>query len=686
MELHGFRGFREYADIDVPDGFLVIQGANGAGKSTICDAVEFCLTGGIDKYPIEKAAKETVADYIWWRGEGTSADHFVRIHFLDKDGAPFVITRTPDSCDQSVETIKDRLCSVDSPDGALKVLTETTLIRDESIAALSLDITETERYQRVQRALGAIQSRDLSDRADKVIKKTDELNKANIASEDAIRKELTASLARLSEVRTLMVEDKELQQAEGDLKTLIPDAPSVVGDLIVSARNWLSANQSEVQNRLAMIARLVTLFSELAAIQTPEFLEHLEAVEGSAARLEALEEATRAEVDAAEKAVALEREADALAASLAALLAHGSDVGLHEGHCPLCESALSNEQFRAAIERGQARLARIGGGAAAAEASLNAALAKLSNVTNDLELARRALTVLRARKESARTVQTQVDDLLGKARVSAADVGDPSLSERISNQAREMTLFVEQRLRALEGSRAVAQLRELEEKIRTLRSEADRITLLVGRTQRASSASKSIQHAITRTAGELLDERLATISPLLSELFLRLKPHGDWRNIEYRIRGDVRRFLSLAVGGDLNPQFVFSSGQRRITGLAFLLSVHLSRHWCNWQTLMLDDPVQHIDDYRALNLVEVLAAIRRDGRQIICAVEDVALANVLCRRLGTRLGQSGALLTLESGPQGVARIKRSDVVKAGSLRILDRISGSGGQPSVELGA
>ena len=49
---------------------------------------------------------------------------------------------TPDSCDQSTETIKDRLCSANSPDGALKVLTETTLIRDESIAALSLDITE----------------------------------------------------------------------------------------------------------------------------------------------------------------------------------------------------------------------------------------------------------------------------------------------------------------------------------------------------------------------------------------------------------------------------------------------------------------------------------------------------------------------------------------------------------------
>ena len=63
-------------------------------------------------------------------------------------------------------------------------------------------------------------------------------------------------------------------------------------------------------------------------------------------------------------------------------------------------------------------------------------------------------------------------------------------------------------------------------------------------------------------------------------------------------------------------------GQRPAAGLAFLLSIHLSRRWCKWQSLLLDGPVQHIDDYRALNLVELLAAIRRSGRQIIVAVEN----------------------------------------------------------------
>jgi chromosome segregation protein len=70
----------------------------------------------------------------------------------------------------------------------------------------------------------------------------------------------------------------------------------------------------------------------------------------------------------------------------------------------------------------------------------------------------------------------------------------------------------------------------------------------------------------------------------------------------------------------------------------------------------MDDPVQHIDDYRALHLVEVLTAIRRTGRQVIVAVEDVALANVLCRRLRSARGESGRLFQLHTSKTGTAEI------------------------------
>ena len=96
--------------------------------------------------------------------------------------------------------------------------------------------------------------------------------------------------------------------------------------------------------------------------------------------------------------------------------------------------------------------------------------------------------------------------------------------------------------------------------------------------------------------------------------------------------------------------------QLRAAGLAFLLSVHLARPWADWQTLILDDPVQHIDDFRALHLVEVLAALRHAGRQIVCAVEDEALADLLCRRLLTTEEQPGRRFTIDTGSSGGASV------------------------------
>ena len=73
-------------------------------------------------------------------------------------------------------------------------------------------------------------------------------------------------------------------------------------------------------------------------------------------------------------------------------------------------------------------------------------------------------------------------------------------------------------------------------------------------------------------------------------------------------------------------------------------------------SLLLDDPVQHIDDFRALHLVEVLAALRLDGRQIICAVEDASLADLLCRRLVSTANEGGRRLDIGVGPLGTTSV------------------------------
>jgi chromosome segregation protein len=211
----------------------------------------------------------------------------------------------------------------------------------------------------------------------------------------------------------------------------------------------------------------------------------------------------------------------------------------------------------------------------------------------------------------------------------------------------------QQDLRVLETLRLnveleLAQRGELDSKARLAKAQEK-----LSRARKAEAGANALHDAARRAASETLDRRLERVLPLMSEMYRRLRPHAVWNDIEYAIRGDVRKFLSLKVGEDLNPQFLFSSGQRRATGLAFLLSVNLSLAWSKWRSILLDDPVQHVDDYRAVHLAELLAHLVASGRQVICAVEDAALADLMCRRLPIESKGAATRITLGAKQDGM---------------------------------
>jgi DNA repair exonuclease SbcCD ATPase subunit len=191
----------------------------------------------------------------------------------------------------------------------------------------------------------------------------------------------------------------------------------------------------------------------------------------------------------------------------------------------------------------------------------------------------------------------------------------------------------------------------------------------LGITRRAENRAKALFDAARRASGEILNQRLDVVMPLMSEFYQRLRPHPVWEDITYRLRGDVQRSLLLQVGDELNPQFIYSSGQRRATGLAFLLSVNMSLSWNNWKSILLDDPVQHIDDFRSVQLAEVLGQVLRTDRQIICAAEDEALADLIARHLPTTADREGKRITLGVSDDGSLAVLRDELVSPHPTRV-----------------
>jgi len=160
IEMEGFRGFLHRVRFDIPPGFLVIVGRNGVGKSTILDAVDFALTGTINKFDVERARGGGLLEHLWWVGDGRAERHFVSVGFVDGTGSRFVVTRYRDK--PEAEGLVDVLCrmhdervAAGDPVGG-SALMKTTLFRDEFISASSLDLPGQQRFNTVRAAIGAI--------------------------------------------------------------------------------------------------------------------------------------------------------------------------------------------------------------------------------------------------------------------------------------------------------------------------------------------------------------------------------------------------------------------------------------------------------------------------------------------------------------------------------------------------
>src|SRR5713101_8731456 len=167
IEMSGFRGFRDSTRFEVPSGFAVVTGRNGVGKSTVGDALEFALTGTIRGASEHKEKGETIDDYIWWRGAGPVTDFYVEVGFRRPDGSEIAVRRSPAAFSTKPDTkLNDVFLEAGATlDNPMVRLCRTTIIRDEEITQLSVDLGETERFDFVRAALGTADFSTANDKA-----------------------------------------------------------------------------------------------------------------------------------------------------------------------------------------------------------------------------------------------------------------------------------------------------------------------------------------------------------------------------------------------------------------------------------------------------------------------------------------------------------------------------------------
>lgn len=657
VEIAGFRGIREKMRLDFAQGFSVLAGRNGVGKSTVFDAIDFALTGSINKFAVTGAKGGGLKEHIWWIGEPRANAHYVSIGFADEQGSGFSITRTRDrGLGGDPAEIMSRLCRPGWVGRAsISTLMQTTLIRDELIAALSLDLPEQARFTAVRAAMGAITGPDYSARTEAVLKAALALKENQQAQVERAQADLGRTLTALTEARSTAEQSSDVSEALRITESVLSLLPVGPDERTNALRKFVAEKKIALRQVEEARLRAEALVVELRGATSDEATRHTVAAKDAQSVAAREKELAGQRLELALRLDAAERESDLQAAHMVALLQHGTAIGFQDGHCPLCGAFRTKEEFHVAIRAATERLKERGERLAAAATAVEEAQSAVAAASKALDFAHSEVAALVGRRASLDKELRTVAETYARCNFDAP-ADDPKRAQQLIFMEQEHLAKLERALFILESSTAADRVTSLEARLRAIREQIDQLAAKLADAEKVAESARQIDASARTVANEVLTEQFDTVMPLLKELYRRLRPHPDWNEIESDFGGKVRGSLNFVVGDGRNPQFLFSSGQRRAAGLSFLLAVHLSRPWCAWESLLLDDPVQHIDDYRAVNLAEVLTAVRRTGEQVIVAVEDAALADLLCRRLRSVSDQIGRRFDLRTANTGGALI------------------------------
>lgn len=258
------------------------------------------------------------------------------------------------------------------------------------------------------------------------------------------------------------------------------------------------------------------------------------------------------------------------------------------------------------------------------------------------ELKRHADELGRARSPDDTPLQTVLSDLTGfvQSEIAAAE-------ERLEKLGAIETTFEVLSDAGQNVADAEAELREATEEQGLLtkqREEADR------RITAARELAGRAQVLRTEKVRQVFNDELNSV---WRELFIRLAPDEEFVPafaVPEAGSGKVEAVLETLYrsgGKGGNPRSMLSAGNLNTAALTLFLALNLSaKPLLPW--LIIDDPVQSMDDVHIAQFAALLRTLKQQGRQVLLAVHDRQLFDYLALELSPAFN-GDRLITIELG-------------------------------------
>jgi chromosome segregation protein len=244
------------------------------------------------------------------------------------------------------------------------------------------------------------------------------------------------------------------------------------------------AEKTEAVRKLIAERGLVLRELENARLSVEELQSELKFFSSSESQKEiefarAAQEAALREKTLADERLALvlrldeaERANDEYATHMAAILDHGAALGLHDGHCPLCDAARSAEEFGDAISAAKERLADHGVKLTKAAEALAQARSAVGEAERSLTSAQSRYSAFQIRREALQQKLKEVQETYARQGFDAP-ASDAKRAQTLLFAEREHLVRLERALSVLEASNAIDRVKTLEGRITTLRERSD---------------------------------------------------------------------------------------------------------------------------------------------------------------------------------------------------------------------
>ncbi len=660
MTVEAFRGFRDRQEFNLTASAVIVAGPNGTGKTSFFDAIQSCLLGSIERLEGLRSRRSVEHIVNQYRLNNRA---LVELEFVVRDRR-FTLRRTGDHRSSTLEFIEQGresafgddamtlLAQILVPDRELTLemaLTTSGLMQQDVMRAV-LEAKPADRYRHISTVLGLGALEDFEDAAKELAAEAKRRADAARGERDSLSGSLSEARARLAEAEQRLQTLPQVEALRAETLSALRGAPPVLSvdtalslDTPTEARELVGA-LGELADRLETFNRRWT---ETEGTRRSLASEPTSGdVQAAASARDAAQAAVAAASDRSTDVEARLASAAAVGEELARLAALA--IPMLTDHCPVCgqriDPAHIEQELRERASDTQTMLALQD---ELREARTQVAISQASAREADARLG--SLSDLRSRWEGYRS-EVQAVEALFSALVSTeapVRVSATSTNDLATSAAPVLDFLRLSRRRVLEFINTLEQGLDrgaVDRALSEVRSFTDALELRTHRLEQESQREQRLRALADATVAarvEVTEQRFRAVQPLVADIFSRLDPHPAFKTIEFELDTYYRRGATSPIVRDLvegvsaDPLMVFSTSQANIAALSYFLAMGWSAGERSLPFVLLDDPVQSMDDVNVLGFADLCRHLRK-GRQLIISTHERRLARLLERKLAPR--------------------------------------------------